>query len=1147
MTEAFQYDVFISHSTKDKAAVRELAERLKADGLRVWLDEWEIKPGDMISLKVEQALEQSRTLLLVMSANAFASEWVMLERHTALFRDPTNSQRRFIPLRLDEAEIKDTLKQFAYVDWQTRSNEQYERLLTACRPPVITVKAVVKQKDKTELTKVLKGHAEYVGAVAVMPDLQRAISGSGDNTVRVWDVAAGKCLSILEGHTEPVNGVAVTPDGQHVISGSDDRTARVWHIETGKCLSILEGHTGPVNGVMLLADGQQAVSASNDATVRVWDVAAGKCLNILKGHTEPVNSVAVTPDGQHVISGSKDKTVRVWHMETGSCLYTLKHPDEVWGVAMAATPEGQRVISGSNDATVRVWDMETGRCLATLEGHTAPVNGVAITPDGRRAVSCSDDDTVQVWEIDSNKRPIILEGHTGPVNGVAVTPDGRHAISGSVDKTVRVWDIPSYDKKAIKEKESETKRYINAKVVLVGETTVGKTALGMRLAKGIWHPTHGSTHGMNVWTLYSDEPGREVMLWDFAGQDEYRLVHQLFLNETNVALLLYDPTKSQDTLFGIDYWEKALKNAVPNVAQKILVAARVDVGGVRMSESDLNAYCKRHDYLSHFATSAATNEGCDELRLAIMAAIPWTQLQTTISRAIFKRIKDFLAAVRQGNRILVREPDLHAEFDERASVEGVPSEDEFRTVIGHVETEGLIKRLSFGDFILLKPELLNGYASDIVDAARRHPDGLGAVRKADVLEGNIKIKDEGGLKTTDKIFLLYVTVELLLRGGLALEQDGNLVFPSKFNQRMPQLEEDPVVEVEFGFEGAVENLYTTLVVKLYYGGIFQLKKLWKNAAEFLNAHARVCGFQLHSEGDGRGTLKVFYSEGVSDENKALFLKIIADHFKEKRVEVQRERIYYCPSCREVVRDNNVIHRAIGRNRDRIFCQDCGAPIPLGDALELLYRDDKKFLSQIAAMDTRAEALMERRGEIIAVTAELRTESFKQWAGGADIATVAIVFTDVIDSTKLNVKFGDEGWGDAREAHFAQARTLVKHGQGYLIKTIGDSVMAAFHSAAAALDFALALHRQTGHDSVRIRAGIHIGPVEVDAGDAFGQQVSMAARVEAKAEDGGIWVSTQVKEDIDTLQATKHSQLRWTEHAGEELKGFPRKYTLWSVE
>ncbi len=116
MEEQFKYDVFISHSAKDKPAVRELAERLHKDGLRVWLDEWEIKPGDSIPLKIEEGLIQSRTLVMVMSAHASVSEWVTFERHAVMFRDPINQQRRFIPVRLDDAKIKETLQQFVYLD-----------------------------------------------------------------------------------------------------------------------------------------------------------------------------------------------------------------------------------------------------------------------------------------------------------------------------------------------------------------------------------------------------------------------------------------------------------------------------------------------------------------------------------------------------------------------------------------------------------------------------------------------------------------------------------------------------------------------------------------------------------------------------------------------------------------------------------------------------------------------------------------------------------------------------------------------------------------------------------------------------------------------------------------------------------------------
>jgi hypothetical protein len=82
MAEPFQYDVFLSHSSKDKAVVRPLAERLRTDGLRVWLDEWEIKPGHNIPAKIEEGLEHSRVLVLCMSANAFGSDWAHLESQT---------------------------------------------------------------------------------------------------------------------------------------------------------------------------------------------------------------------------------------------------------------------------------------------------------------------------------------------------------------------------------------------------------------------------------------------------------------------------------------------------------------------------------------------------------------------------------------------------------------------------------------------------------------------------------------------------------------------------------------------------------------------------------------------------------------------------------------------------------------------------------------------------------------------------------------------------------------------------------------------------------------------------------------------------------------------------------------------------------
>jgi TIR domain len=75
MSKPFLFDVFLSHSSKDKTVVRAIAERLRADGLKVWFDEWVLKSGDHIQVKIEERLERSRVLVLCMSAHAFDLDW----------------------------------------------------------------------------------------------------------------------------------------------------------------------------------------------------------------------------------------------------------------------------------------------------------------------------------------------------------------------------------------------------------------------------------------------------------------------------------------------------------------------------------------------------------------------------------------------------------------------------------------------------------------------------------------------------------------------------------------------------------------------------------------------------------------------------------------------------------------------------------------------------------------------------------------------------------------------------------------------------------------------------------------------------------------------------------------------------------------
>jgi WD40 repeat protein len=190
----------------------------------------------------------------------------------------------------------------------------------------------------------------------------------------------GNLLRTLTGHDDPVNAVAITPDGQKAVSGSGDKTLKVWELNTGKQLFTLTGHDDWVNAVAITPDGQKAVSGSWDKTLKVWELNTGKQLFTLTGHDDWVNAVAITPDGQKAVSGSGDNTLKVWELNTGKQLFTLTGHDNIVQ-AVAITPDGQKAVSGSGDKTLKVWDLKTGQEISTFIGDSS-INCCAISPDG---------------------------------------------------------------------------------------------------------------------------------------------------------------------------------------------------------------------------------------------------------------------------------------------------------------------------------------------------------------------------------------------------------------------------------------------------------------------------------------------------------------------------------------------------------------------------------------------------------------------------------------------------------------------------------------------------------------------------------------------------------------------------------------------
>ena len=289
----------------------------------------------------------------------------------------------------------------------------------------------------------LTGHTHSVESVAFSPDGKRALSGSGDQTLKLWDVETGREIRTLTGHTSYVFAVAFSPDGKWALSGSWDETLKLWDVSTGREIRTLTGHFNYyVIAVAFSPDGKRALSGSWDETLKLWDVSTGREIRTFTGHIHNVGTVAFSHDGKRALSGSDDNTLKLWDVETGREIRTLGgHLDGVNTVVFS--PDGKRALSGSGDNTLKLWDIETGREIRTLSGHPSDyVKIVAFSPDGKRALlSYGDkDDTLKLWNVKTGRKIRTLTGHTLWVSAVSFSPDGKQALSGSHDETLKLWD-----------------------------------------------------------------------------------------------------------------------------------------------------------------------------------------------------------------------------------------------------------------------------------------------------------------------------------------------------------------------------------------------------------------------------------------------------------------------------------------------------------------------------------------------------------------------------------------------------------------------------------------------------------------------------------------------------------------------------------
>jgi WD40 repeat protein/serine/threonine protein kinase len=295
------------------------------------------------------------------------------------------------------------------------------------------------------------GHIAPVQSVAFSRDGTLLVSGSRDNSVKVWSVETAQPVNTFRGHHSGVRDAVFTPDGRRVISGGQDQQAIVWNIDEYEELRVLQGftlagHTDAVLSADFSRDGGRIVTASKDRTARTWDLRTGKLLHTFQeGHEYLTSSAVFFPDGRTLVTAAADDSVRFWNVTAGTQSLRLRNTGR--SAALALSDDAQWLVTGSNDDNVKLWNVAD--LLAdgadpqpvALSGHNGRVTCVAFA-SGRNVFAAGDaNGRCILWDAQARRPLWSVRHHTRRINAVAFLDEGRFLLTASSDHTVSCMDV----------------------------------------------------------------------------------------------------------------------------------------------------------------------------------------------------------------------------------------------------------------------------------------------------------------------------------------------------------------------------------------------------------------------------------------------------------------------------------------------------------------------------------------------------------------------------------------------------------------------------------------------------------------------------------------------------------------------------------
>jgi len=307
---------------------------------------------------------------------------------------------------------------------------------------------------------ILRGHSGWVTSIATTPENpDMIVSVSRDKSLMIWHLTHdegnyGEPRRSLRGHSHFVQDVVISSDGQFALTGSWDNTLRLWDLQAGVSVRRFVGHKKEVMSVAFSADNRQIVSASRDGSLRLWNT-LGECKFTIEGensHSLWPCSVKFSPNTQKpvIVSAGWDKLVKVWDLTNCKLLHDLAGHDGYLN-AVSVSPDGSLCASGGRDQTAILWDLNEHKQLYTLEAGST-INALCFSPIRYWLCAATEND-IRIWDLENKTMVASLDNKTPGFFGtekacqtepisLAWSSDGSKLFVGYTDSAIRVWAVP---------------------------------------------------------------------------------------------------------------------------------------------------------------------------------------------------------------------------------------------------------------------------------------------------------------------------------------------------------------------------------------------------------------------------------------------------------------------------------------------------------------------------------------------------------------------------------------------------------------------------------------------------------------------------------------------------------------------------------